>query len=113
MKPNKADERKRDERVQDAYEGFLRGKLTQREFLRYASVMGASLAGASLVACGAPAVSTTPTTAAVPPTAVAAAPTATVPPAMPTTVPTEVVSNKRGGKLVASLSYSTERFNDP
>jgi peptide/nickel transport system substrate-binding protein len=109
----------RDEKVRDAYNQMLQKKITRREFLQYASVMGASLAALGLGGCA------TPT----------AAPAATLPPEIvektvvvekevpvtsvvekiitATPEPTAVGGIKRGGTLNTQFMWSTERFNDP
>ena len=46
------DQRNRDDRVRDAYSQMQKNKISRREFLRFASVMGASLTAIGLGACG-------------------------------------------------------------
>jgi peptide/nickel transport system substrate-binding protein len=117
MKPRNRDERLRDERVMEAYLDMQRGKINRRDFLRFASVMGASLTALGISACS----SSEPTaqvvekvvketvveqvevTKVVTETEIVTA----------TPEPTAVGGIKRGGKLNATLNYSTERFNDP
>jgi peptide/nickel transport system substrate-binding protein len=117
MKENK-DKRIRDDRVRDAYNQMLQNKISRREFLRYASVMGASLAALGMGACA------TPTTQAVQPTAQVVEQTVVVEKEVQVTQvveklitatpePTVPGGVKRGGNLNSNFFYSTERFNDP
>lgn len=109
------DEKIRDERVMDAYLDMLKGKITRREFVRYASVMGASLAALGIASC------TTPTPAAAPETIEK---TVVVEKQVEVTKEVEKIITatpeptltggiKRGGTLLSSFFFSTERFTDP
>jgi peptide/nickel transport system substrate-binding protein len=98
--------------VPELQEQLRQGKISRREFLRYATLLGVSVGGATvLAACGQPAAAPTP----VPPTA-APAPTAVPPTAVPPTAvpaataalaPTQAPAAAaggitRGGKLIAA-----------
>jgi peptide/nickel transport system substrate-binding protein len=119
MKPKTRDERIRDERVLEAYEQYRQNKITRRDFLRFASVMGASLAALGLSACTQPTQEAAP-----PPTAQVIENTVVVEKPVevtkvveklitPTPVPTPMGGIIRGGNLNSNFFYSTERFNDP
>src|SRR5687767_10355528 len=99
MTSNDRDKRIRDDMVRDAYSMLQKKKLSRRDFLRFASVMGASLTAVGLGACQPAATATPQATAQTVATA--------------TTVPTAASGIKRGGKLVSTFFFSTERFNDP
>ena len=124
MTSQNKDERNRDDMVREAYSEMLKGKITRREFLRFASVMGASLALLGLNACA------TPTTPATPLAPAPTSPPKIVEQTVVVTKPVEVtkVVEKvvtttpeptpaggiiRGGNMVTTFFYSTERFNDP
>ncbi len=82
--------------VPELQDALRKGKISRREFLRFAALLGVSTGAASiLAACAQPAAA--PTAVPVPPTAVppTAAPAATV---APTAAPAAAI--KRGGKLV-------------
>jgi peptide/nickel transport system substrate-binding protein len=82
--------------IPELQDQLRQGKISRREFLRYATLLGVSVGGASvLAACGAQ-----PTPAAVPPTAVPAA-TAVPPTAAPAAVPAAI---KRGGTLIVGAT---------
>ena len=130
MTANARDKRLRDDRVRDAYSQMQKNKISRREFLRYASVMGASLTALGLAACqqataaplatAAPQATAVPQATGVPPTA-GPLPTAQVieqtvvveKQVTTTPVPTPIGGIKRGGKLVSTFFFSTARFNDP
>jgi peptide/nickel transport system substrate-binding protein len=99
MTSNDRDKRVRDDMVRDAYSMLQKKKLSRRDFLRFASVMGASLTALGLGACQQAPDGTPQATAQTAATA--------------TTVPTASSGIKRGGKLVSTFFFSTERFNDP
>ena len=107
------DKKLRDERVMEAYLDFQRGKFTRRDFLRYASMMGASLAALGLGACAAPSpvVERFESTRLVEKEVEATRLVEKIITATPE--PTAVGGIKRGGTLNSSFFFSTERFNDP
>src|SRR5215212_8236975 len=121
MSSNDRDKRFRDDRVLDAYSQLQKNKISRREFLRFASVMGASLTALGLGACQQAATATTapqstsvPNTAGPLPTAQIIEQTVVVERQVTTTPePTPLGGIKRGGKLVSNFFFSTERFNDP
>ena len=122
MVPSKKDLRAREERVHAAYEEVKKGKIDRREFLRMASVMGASTLAASLVACGGTPAPTA-TARVVEVTKVVDRPVTQVVEKQvtqiveklvtPTAVPTPAGGIKRGGILYSGLNYTTDRFTDP
>ncbi|MCC7360685.1 MAG: ABC transporter substrate-binding protein [Anaerolineales bacterium] len=120
MKKIDRDQRNRDDRVRDAYSQMQKNKLTRREFLRFASVMGASLTALGLGACQTAATSLPPQATTVPPTS-GPLPTAQVieqtvvveREVTATPVPTPLGGIKRGGKMVSTFFFDTSRFNDP
>jgi peptide/nickel transport system substrate-binding protein len=101
----------------EAYLDMKKGKLSRREFLRFSSMMGASLAALGLAGCAAPA----PTQGATPmPIEVTKLVEKQVQVTQivekiltATPVPTAMGGVKRGGTLNSSFFYSTEKFNDP
>ena len=115
MLPRKRDVNIRDERVHAAFEAYQQGKLTRREFIRYAAMMGASLAAFGISGCqpGTPTATPTPMPVATVAQAKTPTPEPTAKPEEPTAVPTPVSSIRRGGKLVSTLAFSTVRFTDP
>lgn len=119
MKQIDRDRKFRDDRVTDAYNDMLKGKLTRREFIRFASVMGASLAALGLGGCATPTAAPTPQIVEVEKTVevekkVEVTKMVQVEKVITATpVPTPVGGIKRGGKLVSHFLFSTEKFNDP
>ena len=120
MTSNDRDKRVRDDLVRDAYSQLQRNKISRREFLRFASVMGASLTALGLGACQqatatpAPQATSVPNTAGPLPTAQVIEQTVVVEKEVTSTPePTPLGGIKRGGKLVSTFFFSTERFNDP
>jgi len=101
MRRKNTDAQIRDERVLEAYHDYQQGRITRREFVRYASMMGASLAALGLGACVAPAAQPVEVTKVVEKVVT------------PTPVPTPPGGIRRGGRLVSTMAYSTTRFNDP
>jgi peptide/nickel transport system substrate-binding protein len=105
----------RDERVLDAYHDMLKSKITRRDFLRFASVMGASLTALGLGACGAEPTAIEPSiiekTVVVEKEVQVTSMVEKIVTATPE--PTPVGGIKRGGNLNSQFFYSTERFNDP
>src|SRR5258708_15476665 len=124
------DQRNRDDRVRDAYSQMQKNKMSRREFLRFASVMGVSLTAVGLGACqtaatappatGNPQATAIPQATGVPPTA-GPLPTAQVIQqtvvvernVTTTPAPTPLGGIKRGGKMLSTLYFDTSRFNDP
>ncbi len=122
MFSSEKDKRVREERVHAAFEDFKNGKLTRREFLRWASVVGAGSLAATLVSCGGtPAPTATPKIVEVtkvvdrPVTQVVEKQVTQVVERLvtPTPVPTPAGGIKRGGVLYSGLNYTTDRFTDP
>lgn len=119
MKRRKNDAQVRNERVIEAYSDYQAGKISRRAFIRYASVMGASLAALGLNACAAP----TPqvvektvkeTVEVVKQVEKSVEVTKVVEKVVtPTAIPTPLGGIQRGGHLVSTMAYSTARFNDP
>lgn len=88
--------------VPELQDQLRRGQISRREFLRYATLLGVSLSGATaLAACSTPA---TPAPAAPPTAAPAAPPTAVPPTAAPkaTEAPKATAGPRRGGKLICA-----------
>jgi peptide/nickel transport system substrate-binding protein len=126
MTNNDRDKRNRDDLVRDAYSQMQKHRISRREFLRYASVMGASVAALGLGACQTatatpvPVATAVPQATSVPPTA-GPLPTAqvieqtVVVERQVTTTPeaTPLGGIKRGGKMLSTLYFDTSRFNDP
>jgi len=83
--------------IPELQEQLRQGKMSRRDFLRSATLLGMSLAGAKLLAACAPAPTATPVPTAVPPTAVP--PTAVPPTAVPPTATPKPIGPKRGGTL--------------
>ena len=119
MTQKSRDERVRDDIVRSAFEEMRQGKITRREFLRFASVMGASLVALGLNAC-----QPAPTTEVTPPTAQIVEQTVVVEKQVEVTQvveklitatpePTPIGGITRGGTVVSQFMWSTERFNDP
>jgi peptide/nickel transport system substrate-binding protein len=118
MKPQNRDKKLRDERVMEAFLDMERGKITRREFLRYASVMGASLATLGIAGCAQPASpEVIKETVVVDQTVVVEQPvevTKLVSEIVTATPePTPMGGIQRGGSLHSQMFWSTERFNDP
>ena len=93
--------------VPELQESLRKGKISRREFLRFAGLLGLSAGTASLLAnCAPPPAPTAVAPTAVPPTAVpptAVPPTAVPPTAAPVATEAPVVSGiTRGGKLVCA-----------
>jgi peptide/nickel transport system substrate-binding protein len=123
MKRSKTDAQVRDERVMEAYSDYQQGRITRRDFFRYASTMGASLAALGLNACAQP----TPqvvektvektvkeTVEVVKQVEKQVEVTKMVEKVVtPTPIPTPPGGIVRGGRLISTMAYSTERFNDP
>lgn len=103
----------RDERVLEAYLALQQGKINRRDFLRYASLMGASLVALGLSSCATPTstVEKVESTRLVERTVEATKLVEKIITATPE--PTSVGGIKRGGNLNSSFFFSTERFNDP
>lgn len=94
-------------RIPEYQKQLADGKISRREFLRFATLLGLSTGGAlALAACAQPAPA--PAGQAAAPTAAAAAPAATVAP-----VATEAAKSaiKRGGEL--RLSHAVQKMTDP
>ena len=129
MSPTKRDLQARDERVRAAYEAYLQGKLSRRDLIRYVAVMGTSLAALGLAACSTPTPQivekvvekpvevTKVVEKPVEVTKVVEKPVEVTKVVerliTPTPVPTPLGGIRRGGKLVSTMAYSTERINDP
>jgi len=121
MFPSEKDLRVREERVRAAFEDVKNGRLSRREFLRWASVMGAGTLAAALVSScgGTPEPTATPKIVEVtkvvekPVTQVVEKPVTQIVQVTPTIPPTPVGGVTRGGKLVSNYNYTTERFTDP
>jgi peptide/nickel transport system substrate-binding protein len=122
MKRRQTDAQSRDERVVEAYHDYEQGRISRRDFIRYASVMGASLAALGLSAC------VQPTPAA--PQVIEKTVKETVQVTTqvekqvevtkmvekivtPTPIPTPPGGIVRGGRLISTMAYETTRFNDP
>jgi len=125
MYPSEKDLRVRDERVHAAFDDMKSGKLSRREFVRWASVMGASGLGASLLSACSTSAEPTATPQIVEVTKVVEKPVTQVVEKQvtsvvekivqvtPTPVPTPPGGIRRGGTLYSGLNYTTERFTDP
>lgn len=117
MKENK-DKRIRDDMVREAYHQMLQNKITRRDFLRYASVMGASLVALGLGGCGTPTQQASTLAPEVIEKTVMVEKEVEVTKVVEklitaTPEPTVPGGVKRGGTMNSQFFYSTERFNDP
>lgn len=108
------DKKVRDERVQEAYLAMQKGKLSRREFIRYASLMGASLVALGIGGCGPqPTPQIIQQTVEVEKQVEVTKMVEVEKIVTATPQPTPMGGIKRGGKLVSTFLYSTEKFNDP
>jgi peptide/nickel transport system substrate-binding protein len=117
MKYLDRNKRIRNERVLEAYGQMKQGRITRKEFLQFASLMGASLAALGLGACAAPQATLTPEviekTVVVEKEVQVEVTKEVEKIVVATPEPTAVGGVKRGGALNSQFFYSTERFNDP
>ncbi len=103
------DKKFRDERVMEAFLAMRRGRISRRDFIRFASALGASFAALGIAGCTTP--QEEPSPEVVKETVVAEKEVTRVVTQAPE--PTPEGGIRRGGKLISNMHYSTERFNDP
>jgi len=95
------------ERISELQEQLREGKIVRREFLRYATLLGASVAAAEALAACAPSPTATPTKVTAPTTAPTTGPTTAPPPATETPAPAPVTQKEpKAGHMLRFNPYA-------